>query len=114
MLPANLQKQWAAAAQDTIKKLAQQPATYIKQGRPPRALEVAIRIAAPTDIEIVNAYGINARIITVAADDLAPDVLELFDRFWVAGETFTANGVRAIRLGNALIGYKCFSRGAEP
>jgi hypothetical protein len=113
MLPAKFASAWADVAQSTIRMLAVMPAALVKrEGGARISLEVALRTVAPTDIDLVNAWGIGARIITIAADDVTPDQApEQYDRIEAAGGQFTVDYVHPIQLGETLVAYKCFSRG---
>lgn len=64
------------------------------------------------DANVVNEYGINARIITILADDI-PFNLEKFDVVQLAGETLVLDGaipVHEMTTGN-VIGWRGFVRG---
>jgi hypothetical protein len=75
-------------------------------------LTVGFRTAGVKDEAIVNAYGINAVIMTVLASEaLVPP--EKFDSFIVQGVRHTADAVHPVNLNGEVIGWKVYVRGAN-
>lgn len=90
------------------------PATWsrAKAPTPTQLLTVGFRTAGVKDAEIVNAYGINATIITVRATGVAT-APEKFDSFTIQGIRYTADAVHPIHLAGAVIGWKVYCQGAN-
>jgi hypothetical protein len=59
--------------------------------------------------EIVNAYGIDHKVITIKASD--GFVPEKFDRFDYKGEIWICKAVKPLHLGAEFVGYKCYVGG---
>ena len=73
-------------------------------------LTVGFKTAGVKDVEIVNAYGINAIILTVRAIDVTVPP-EKFDTFVVSGQRITADAVHPVHLNGSVIGWKIYARG---
>lgn len=90
------------------------PATWSRAKAPQtsKSITVGFRTAGIKDTEIVNAYGINAVVITVRELDLdvAP---EKFDTFMIQGVRHTADAVHPVHLNGSIIGWKVYVRGAN-
>lgn len=88
------------------------PSTWT-QAKPPNSTAtptIGFRTAGINDAEVINAYGIGAKIVTMKVDDftVAP---EKFDEILVLAERYTLDAVNPIHLNGAVIGYKAFIRG---
>lgn len=87
--------------------------THKKDGATASVPRIGIANArAVGDVNILNAYGINARIVTVLADDIAFE-LEKFDVVQTSGETLVIDAVIKVHepgTGN-VIGYRGIVRG---
>lgn len=83
------------------------------QAKPPHAtktVRAGFRTAGAQDAEVVNAYGIGAKIITLkAADFTVPP--EKFDKLQFNAERYTADSVQPIHLNAAVVGWKIYARG---
>jgi len=89
------------------------PATYFKQGAVGRPVRVASRRVAPTDTEIINAYGIGARIVTIANDAIKPDTPAQFDRLELLGELYTIDAVAPNYRDDLLVSFTCYCMGQK-
>ena len=90
------------------------PSTWT-QAKPPHgtaAINVGLKTAGPKDVEIVNAFGIDAKILTIRAIDMTTPP-EKFDTFTVNGERFTADAVHPVLLNGTVIGWKIYIRGSR-
>lgn len=69
-----------------------------------------IRIASDEEINLVQSYGVGARIITLKARGLsrAP---EKFDRFSLDSAVYVAELVAPVHLGGQLVGYRIYIKG---
>ena len=88
------------------------PATWT-QAKPPadtKNITVGFRTAGKDDQEIVAAYGIAAKIITMKAADFTTDP-EKFDSLLIMNERYTLDAVMPVHLNGAIIGYKAYARG---
>lgn len=83
-----------------------------KAPTPTKQLVLGFKTAGVKDTEIVNAYGINAVVLTVRAMDVtvAP---EKFDTFTVNGVRHTADAVHPVNLNGTVIGWKVYVRGSN-
>lgn len=69
-----------------------------------------IKTVGAKDIELINSYGIGAKVLTIKAASL-PVPPEKFDEFTVNGEVYTADAVHPVRINDQIVGYKCYCRG---
>lgn len=83
-----------------------------KAGGAAATVTVGFRTAGVRDEAIVNAYGINAVIMTMRASE-APVPPEKFDSFVVHGVRHTADAVHPVNLNGDVIGWKIYVRGAN-
>ena len=117
MLPGILQNSWVEAARSTIQLFAVQPAFIIRTGLAgsPLPVEVALKTIGPTDAEVVNTWGLGARIITIPADELPAGITpQRFDRVQIGASVHTADYVHEIKIGDEVVGYKLYVRGLLP
>ena len=63
------------------------------------------------DTEIVNAFGINARIITMSELDFDTEHPAKFDQVLIGDETFTLDEVQKRYVNDVLVGWKAIVRG---
>lgn len=89
------------------------PAVYFKAGFIGRPIRCGWQRVAPTDTEIVNAYGLGAQIVTIAADAIAPDVPAQFDRLELLGELYTIDYVGPNYSAEILTSYLCYCTGQK-
>ena len=104
----------ARAAARLINTLGVEPVTYFKAGAVGRQLLAQARWVQPTETDIINAYGLGARIVTVAAETIAPDRPAQFDRVEIAGALFTVDYVHELRRGPHLVAFKLYCMGQAP
>lgn len=71
---------------------------------------MGIRTVGAKDVELINSYGIGAKILTVKAASL-PIPPEKFDEFVINSESYTADAVHPVRVNDQLVGYKVYCRG---
>ena len=115
MLPGDMQDSIVEAQRALIRLFAVQPAFLIRSPLAPFPVEVALKTVGPTDAEIVNTWGLGARIVTIPADALpAPYVPQRFDRVQIGTSLHTADYVHEIRIGDEVIAYKIYVRGLMP
>lgn len=115
MLPAGLQTAWSTGARETIRLLAVQPAFLVKPSGGPLAVNIALKTVGPTDVDLVNTWGLGARIMTIPADELPPGmIVDRFDRLQIGTSIHTADYVHEIRLGDEVIAWKLYARGRQP
>lgn len=90
------------------------PATWsrAKAPSPTKAVTVGFKTAGVRDTEIVNAYGLNAVVMTMRAIDTAV-APEKFDTFTVHGVRHTADAVHPVHLNGEIIGWKIYVRGSN-
>ena len=89
------------------------PAVYFKAGTAGRPMRVGWKRVAPTDIELVNAYGIGAIKVTIAANAIAPDEPAQFDRLELLGELYTIDYVGPNYSADLLVSYLCYCTGQK-
>lgn len=89
------------------------PATWVKAiGGQTATVQVGFKTAGVKDTEIINAYGLNAIVMTVRQIDL-PVAPEKFDSFTVQGVRHTADAVHPVHLNGSIIGWKIYVRGSN-
>jgi hypothetical protein len=84
--------------------------TQTKAPHATKSLEVGIKTAGPKDEAIINAYGVNAKIITMAAKDFT-DPPEQFDQLVIGGEVLVLADVHPSNIGNTVVFWKGYVRG---
>jgi len=89
------------------------PATYFKAGTVGRPVRVASRLVNPTDVEIINAYGLGGRIVTIAKSAIDPDAPAQFDRLELLGELYTIDFVTPVFRDDIHVSYKCYCMGQK-
>ena len=83
----------------------------VEIAKPPHTVipvNVGFRHAGATDTEVVNAYGMNAVIITFKAADITP---AKFDELTVDGKRFTLDAVHPIHVNGDLLFFKAYAKG---
>ncbi len=73
------------------------------------SLTCGLRMVGLDDINIVNAYGIETRIITVDADLVQRPPVQ-YDAFLLGSARFVVQAIREVRMNDTLLGYKCYCR----
>jgi hypothetical protein len=83
-----------------------------QQAKPPQATKnvtVGFKSASWKDTELVAAYGLGAKVITVKVKDIA--VVEKFDQFVIGSERYTADSVMPVHFNGILIFWKAYIKG---
>jgi len=84
-----------------------------EQAKAPYAKKCGFNIGFKTvgfkDEELINAFGIGAKVFTVKVSDIA--VIEKFDRFTIGEEKYTIDAVMPVHLNGVQIFHKCFVKG---
>jgi hypothetical protein len=62
------------------------------------------------DLSIVNAYGVETKVITVRAQDL-PQAPAQFDAFIINGERYVVQASHQVHLNDLLVGHRCYCKG---
>lgn len=99
------------AAQESTLDLLGTPGTW-EQTKAPNAtaqIVVGIKTASWKDEELVNAYGINARVFTIKAKDVAK--LEKFDVIKVGNEKYTMDAAIPVYVNGVVVFWKGVVRG---
>ena len=73
---------------------------------------VGFKTAGVKDVEVIQSYGINAKIITVRAIDVSVPP-EKFDTFTIHNERHTADAVHPVNLNGSVIGWKIYVQGSN-
>ena len=99
-----------AAMESTVEMLGV-PATWTQTKDPQATADVVVgfKTASWRDEELINAYGIGAKVFTVKVADIA--VIEKFDRFVVKSEKYTVDSVMPVYLNGVHLFHKCIIRG---
>lgn len=71
---------------------------------------IGFRTAGLNDTEVINAYGIGAKIVTMKFADF-PVAPKKFDKIIVGLEHYTLDAVNPVHLNGVVIGYKGYIRG---
>jgi hypothetical protein len=88
------------------------PMKWVQAKAPKATAEIiaGFRAVGVRDVALVNAYGVEAKIITVRAGT-TPVPPAKFDSFEVAGEVYVAQAVHEVHANERLLGYKLFCKG---
>lgn len=76
-----------------------------------RTMVAGVRPVGADETDVVNAYGIDARIVTAKVSDFKTDQPQKFDRFELGDEVLVVHHVRIDRVNNAKALYTCYCRG---
>lgn len=76
-----------------------------------RQIVAGFKIAGKDDIEVVNAYGIETRIITISKNVSGIEPGK-FDEIKISGLRYTIQAVHEVFFNEVLIGYRCYARGS--
>jgi hypothetical protein len=101
-----MRNRWKQEYEKTLRFLGS-PAEVIKKDGTKTSTLVGIN-SKPSD-EIVNAYGVNVKVITVLIDDV-PE-LEKFDRILLDNEVHTIDDIRTNRINDLNVSHICICRG---
>lgn len=83
--------------------------TQVKAPKATSSVTVGFKTASWQDEELINAFGIGAKVLTVKVSDIA--VIEKFDAFVISGERYTIDSVMPVHINGELVFWKCFVRG---
>lgn len=111
MLPNQNQGDLKAAFETTIYLLGTS-ATW-KQTKPPTRsilMTIGAKNVGRDDVEVVNAVGINGRILTTRAIDFDNEIPAKFDIFTIGTNDWVANNVQEIWLNGVVLGWKIYAR----
>ena len=106
MLNTSMKLAWEKAYRDSINALGV-PATVLRKKGDP--VECVVGFKTSTDVDIINAWGVGSKIITIQAADV-PD-LEKLDRVMIENERYTIEQVSPIHLNEVLIAFRGVVRG---
>lgn len=110
-LPAADMQKVIAAQENTLDMLGT-PGTW-RQAKVPNATKANIPVGIKTvdwkDQELINAYGINARIFTIKSKDVA--LLEKFDQITVGNETYVMDSAKPVYINGQVVFWKGICRG---
>ena len=87
------------------------PATW-KQTKDPQATQdiiVGFKSIGWKDQELINAFGIGAKVLTIRVSELAN--IDKFDTITVNGERYTIDTVMPVHLNGVHLLHKCYIRG---
>ena len=99
------------SAQRSVLHMLGSPAEW-RQAKPPQATVrciVGMKTASWRDEELVNAYGLNARVFTIDAAEVAK--VEKFDQVIVGNERYTLDAAVPVYINNELVFWKGIVRG---
>jgi len=87
------------------------PATWTQTKDPKATKDVVVgfKSASWRDEELINAYGIGAKVLTIKVSDIP--VMEKFDRITIGGEKYTIDSVMPVHLNGVQIFHKAVVRG---
>jgi len=101
-----LRGQWRREYERTLKLLGTPATINRKDGG---SVECLVGLNSKPSDELVNAYGINVKVVTVLISDV-PD-LEKFDRITLDGERHTIDDIRVNRINDINVSHICIVRG---
>ena len=87
------------------------PATWTQTKAPMATADVLVGFKSATwrDEELINAYGIGAKVFTIKVSDIP--VVEKFDRITIGDERYTIDSVMPVYLNGTKIFHKAVVRG---
>ena len=106
MLSLDDKNKYKAACEQTIDTLGV-PCTFMSKTS--GTVNCVAGFKTTRDEEIVNAYGIGSKVITIRAMDV-PEVTKL-DRCEIGPERYTFDAVMPVHLNDQLIGWRCVVKG---
>lgn len=71
--------------------------------------ECIVGFKTTKDEEIINSWGIGAKVITIRAEEVSP--VKKLDRIFIEDQTYTLEFVDPVMLNNIFCGYRCYVRG---
>ena len=98
--------QWKKNYERTLRALGT-PAEVVKKDGSRTSVLVGLN-SKPSD-ELMNAYGVNVKVVTVLTDDVP--VLEKFDQIAMDSEIHTIDDVRINRINDLQVSHICICRG---
>ena len=101
-----MKAQWKTHYERTLRALGT-PAQVIKKDGV--TIDTLAGINSKPNDELMNAYGINVKVITVLVTDV--EALEKFDRILIDGEMHTIDDVRINRINDLNVSHICICRG---
>lgn len=103
---AKMQKEWESVV-DTLGV----PATWTQTKDPFATKDVVVGFKTATwrDEELINAYGIGAKVFTIKVSDIA--YIEKFDTVAIASEKYTIDSVMPVYLNGVHLFHKAIVRG---
>ena len=107
MLSAGIKNTWQKLYQETINTLGVPATVHPKSGD---AVECIVGFKTSTDVDIINAWGVGSKIITVQVADVAQ--LEKLDRIQIGAERYTLDSVTPVHLNDVLVGWRGIVRGS--
>ena len=110
MLSQEDRDKFQAATENVVETLGV-PATWIQTKDPQATADVVVgfKTASWRDEELINAYGIGAKVFTVKVKDIP--VIEKFDRFVINNEKYTVDSVMPVHLNGVHLFHKAIIRG---
>lgn len=112
-LPTTLANALRKSFLDTVRTLGV-PADYVSsQGQPDATFYVGFASPTKTDDPVVNAYGIEAKVITVPVDAPLTAAPLKFDAFVINGKRFIAQATHDILINDVLVGWKVVANGGR-
>ena len=99
-----------AAVEEVINTLGV-PVTWTQTKDPGATADVVVGFKSATwrDEELINSYGIGAKVFTVKVSDIP--VIEKFDRITMTNEKYTVDSVMPVFINGIHLFHKCVVRG---
>ena len=110
MLSTQLHSQFQNGFNQTIAALGTTVEWTSADGLLNEIMVVGFRAAGKDDIAVVNAFGTEVRIITLAVSASMNRPAQ-FDVFMVHGAAYVVQAAHEVWLNDALIGFRCFCKG---
>jgi hypothetical protein len=107
MLSAGIKNIWLKRYQETINTLGVPATVYPKAGD---AVECIVGFKTSSDVDVINAWGVGSKIVTVQVADVA--LLEKLDRIQIGSERYTLDSVAPVHLNDVLVGWRGIVRGS--
>ena len=102
----DMKEKWRKEYERTLRLLGTPAQVILKDGT---QTETLVGLNSKPSDELMNAYGVNVKVITVLIADV-PD-LEKFDRILLDSEAHTIDDVRVNRINDLKVSHICICRG---
>ena len=112
MLTDSIKNKWIKSFEMLIDSIGSPIEINLSAWGGPLQINAGVKTVSPSDTELVNAYGVGARIITVKKKDV-PFLPKKFDTVVIkeANEKLVISSVNTMQINSVIVGYKLVTAG---